>query len=1178
MKAARSRQGGERGLDELTLDLADVARLDRYARLGNSGAELGDGDSEPGPVSPELVLVSPPELASLYREQLLEPEAFEEWLERVRSREPEPKPEPEPRLEPDPKPQPKPRAARAPSVLLLAAAAVVAPIAALLVAVYPSLSVLAVALALIAALAFRAPAYAVLLSLLLFGTEGSIKVGLAADLPPVGVTPDAVGAAAIDLGLGIALAGVLLHDRGRSLVAIWRAAGRGARTAFVLLLLWLAISVLDVPVGGSITPALHGFRLTQLYVFAAVAGVALFTRRRSDLIVRCLVGVLFLVSAYAALRGVVGPSAGERVQAMSRLTTPLVPGSPEVVFRNTGSFTSAIGLVSFLVPAGVFAFALGLLSPRYRLLCWFISAFAIVGILGSQVRAGVVALGVGIFCAVALLAARRGSSLRVKLALAAAPLALLGFGGVLLTISASGSAELQQRSSAVSDPFADASLQGRFATWKTQLRIVEAHPLGTGLGTVGRATATSTTFAVTADNSFVKILSEQGIPGGALFVLGVVGASIAAGRRFRDLGVRSRPLGVAALAGFVSFLVLALFSEAIEQPGKVLVWVLLGLCLWEAFGRRTEQERMTQSSLKLDGVDRRDTGREPLGGKPPRPPRWFRSVYLGVLVTVVVFGAIVFTLIRNDVFDSSGNISPTTPGNGAAATGNGLVRLNLVDNSSFESDLGTWSTPPAFTIAHSTARAHEGDGSLVSTRTRASSNDGNTGTTSLVFPTAGRYRAEAWVYLPTDYAGGPPAVYLEGYVGSRLLAQEIGDPRLRGQWQRVWSEYRLVSSGLAGSLVLRVIGTLPSIDRMLYWDDVAAPIVARNFVVNPGFETGLSSWADPASFAVQQSKDRAAAGDASMASVRDRKTPEDGNTGYTFLALPRAGTYRVEASVYLPEGYDGGPPAVYLESYQGSRILAERTGDPSRRGEWQRVWTDHKIAAGDLTGALVVRVNGSLPSLGKVIYWDGVLVTAPASRAAVATAPARRQSTWLAALLADEQVRLEVFLALGRDAYRPDRVRVTPSERDGVFSFSLGVSGRTPEEARRMVDALASGVENRSVSSGVERATAARQAAQTKLAAGEISSHRRSVLEHQVTNLTTFLSAPASAFLVGPGALHASSPSQPADRLVDALPGPFPPRPGALWAGTAALLTALGLLATAGVLTGARPRWFPAQA
>ena len=125
-----------------------------------------------------------------------------------------------------------------------------------------------------------------------------------------------------------------------------------------------------------------------------------------------------------------------------------------------------------------------------------------------------------------------------------------------------------------------------------------------------------------------------------------------------------------------------------------------------------------------------------------------------------------------------------------------------------------------------------------------------------------------------------------------------------------------------------------------------------------------------------------------------------------------------------------------------------------------------------------------------------------------------------------------------------------------------------------MVEALASGVEYRSIQSGVERGVAARETAQKELAAPVISFRRRSLLEQQVTNLTSFLSAPAPGFLGSPGATYTSLPSRPADRLVDALPGPFPPRPGPLRAAIAALLTALGLLATACVLTGARPWWY----
>ena len=45
----------------------------------------------------------------------------------------------------------------------------------------------------------------------------------------------------------------------------------------------------------------------------------------------------------------------------------------------------------------------------------------------------------------------------------------------------------------------------------------------------------------------------------------------------------ARPLGVAALAAFSSFLVLFLMGDYIEQPGKALSWTLLGVASWEAY-------------------------------------------------------------------------------------------------------------------------------------------------------------------------------------------------------------------------------------------------------------------------------------------------------------------------------------------------------------------------------------------------------------------------------------------------------------------------------------------------------------------------------------------------------------------------------------------------------------------
>ena len=65
----------------------------------------------------------------------------------------------------------------------------------------------------------------------------------------------------------------------------------------------------------------------------------------------------------------------------------------------------------------------------------------------------------------------------------------------------------------------------------------------------------------------------------------MLGAVFLCWRRLVRLGPLSRPLGVAALVAFVSFLVLCLTGEYVEQPGKALVWAMLGITTWEAYGR-----------------------------------------------------------------------------------------------------------------------------------------------------------------------------------------------------------------------------------------------------------------------------------------------------------------------------------------------------------------------------------------------------------------------------------------------------------------------------------------------------------------------------------------------------------------------------------------------------------------
>ena len=145
------------------------------------------------------------------------------------------------------------------------------------------------------------------------------------------------------------------------------------------------------------------------------------------------------------------------------------------------------------------------------------------------------------------------------------------------------------------NPVRDESASIRLETWERALERIADSPLGTGLGTVGHATFTGgVDREAFTDNSYLKVTQEQGILVGLIFMLGLLGlcgagAALLAQRPYRH------PVGVAALAGFIAFLILAVTAEYFEQPGKVLAWTFLGMAIWDAFlggepraGRRRE--------------------------------------------------------------------------------------------------------------------------------------------------------------------------------------------------------------------------------------------------------------------------------------------------------------------------------------------------------------------------------------------------------------------------------------------------------------------------------------------------------------------------------------------------------------------------------------------------------------
>jgi MFS family permease len=459
-----------------------------------------------------------------------------------------------------------------PAVVALGAGAI-----AIGLAVSPTAGAAFAALAVVAVLAVQAPPYAFVAALLLFGLEGTIKMRLTVEGAP---EPLAVGAGVIDLALVIAVLGMLARDRGRSLALLWQRLGRAGRAVSLAFAGWVVLAVLQLPLGGDLVDALEGLRVVHFYLLALPAGVMLAAQLPPRRVEQALLAVLFAIAGYAALRGIIGPAENEREFAQSR-----APGSELGEHaRDTGSFTSPVALVSFLVPASGFALALACLSARQRAAAALVFLLAMGGIVASYVRTAVVAAAAGTAALAALLLMGRRVPGTLKLVAVGLVVAMLvgGYQATLLAGEADPVAK-HRAETFLEDPFGDPSVEMRLDNWERALDRVADEPFGTGVGTVGRATVEGDDPGVYTDSSYVKILQEQGFPGALLFLFAVVGAVGLCWLRLARAGPLARPLGVAALVGVIAFLALCVMGEYIEQPGKELVWALLGIAAWEAY-------------------------------------------------------------------------------------------------------------------------------------------------------------------------------------------------------------------------------------------------------------------------------------------------------------------------------------------------------------------------------------------------------------------------------------------------------------------------------------------------------------------------------------------------------------------------------------------------------------------
>ncbi len=304
--------------------------------------------------------------------------------------------------------------------------------------------------------------------------------------------------------------------------------------------------------------------------------------------------------------------------------------------------------------------------------------------------------------------------------------------------------------------------------------------------------------------------------------------------------------------------------------------------------------------------------------------------------------------------------------------------------------------------------------------------------------------------------------------------------------------------------------------------DMPAP--ARvNLVSNPGFEQDRSGWADPPAFTARRSDALAHSGSASLRASSGQEAPSDTNAGYTHVVFPRAGTYRARAWVYIPRRARAAYPDLRLEGFSGSRHLAQRAGDPDRRGTWQPVWSDYAISSRDLEGALVLRVPpdpspqgaGETADREIVVYWDDITVSAPRPEP---PRDARGPANSLRSSLEEPQLRFEVSLMAEDDRlYDPRRATVVRSPREDALSFIVRVRSDVPDDARRVGAPLRLALVRAGRRSRLRQTQAAWQNLISELGSG-LPPGQRKLLQRRAEVLQRMIGAPARDAVALPSA------------------------------------------------------------
>ena len=411
---------------------------------------------------------------------------------------------------------------------------------------------------------FRLPALGAVLAFLLTGIYGSVEAFTGFS-----------GAPLIDLLLAGLWTGVVIERLARGQVRrqlVW--------PAFLLIGIYLILTLAAVLMSSDVYPALLSFRLSGWYLLAVVlvayAGWDAPVRAR---IARGFVAVGLLIGGYATFRWLAGPAPAETARALE------VAGGFNVIdgeLRTFGSFNSGHQLGFWAAAVAPFCLAATLgWTGRWRLVSGLAFVMLTVAVLASGIRGGFVGLVLASGLVLTLMQFARSTT-----GVHVGRNALVGFtavaiiGGALLFVA--GATDRLDRYTNIFTPEEDQAYVNRTAKWGEALDEIQQHPFGQGIGSASLNPAirdpylSSATFAL--DNSYLKVAWEQGIAVAVVFIAGLalVGIRLAGG------GVRSHSREVAAMgiggAGALSAtMVVFFFDLAIEDVAALGPWLVVGL-------------------------------------------------------------------------------------------------------------------------------------------------------------------------------------------------------------------------------------------------------------------------------------------------------------------------------------------------------------------------------------------------------------------------------------------------------------------------------------------------------------------------------------------------------------------------------------------------------------------------